>query len=199
MTFPVNFLDHPSSFNFPSEQVQTQGGYGPQQPRKDVDYTTYEEGIWVGYRHFDTNDIEVSYPFGYGLSFTSFEYSRPVVKADKGGGFSATVTVTNTGSVAGKEAVQLYVSAPAGGLEKPSKELKAFAKTGLLQPGQSETLTFNVSAYELASFNESANRWEAAAGTYYVRFGASVADIRCSAPYKMAKPAAFAVSDAFVK
>lgn len=197
MTFPVNFLDHPSSLNFPSEQVQAQGGRGPQQPRKDVDYTEYEEGIWVGYRHFDTKDVEVSYPFGYGLSYTTFAYSKPAVKADKAGGFTATVTVTNTGAVAGKEAVQLYVSAPAGGLEKPAKELKAFAKTGLLQPGQSETLTFKVSAYELASFNEAANRWETAEGTYYVKFGASVADIRCTATYKQAKPAAFAVSDAW--
>lgn len=197
MTFPVNFLDHPSSLNFPSEQVQAQGGRSPQQPRKDVDYTEYEEGIWVGYRHFDTKDVEVSYPFGYGLSYTTFAYSKPAVKADKAGGFTATVTVTNTGAVAGKEAVQLYVSAPAGGLEKPAKELKAFAKTGLLQPGQSETLTFKVSAYELASFNEAANRWETAEGTYYVKFGASVADIRCTATYKQAKPAAFAVSDAW--
>ena len=197
MTFPVNFLDHPSSLNFPSEQVQAQGGRGPQQPRKDVDYTEYEEGIWVGYRHFDTKDVEVSYPFGYGLSYTTFAYSKPAVKADKAGGFTATVTVTNTGAVAGKEAVQLYVSAPAGGLEKPAKELKAFAKTGLLQPGQSETLTFKVSAYELASFNEATNRWETAEGTYYVKFGASVADIRCTATYKQAKPAAFAVSDAW--
>lgn len=197
MTFPVNFLDHPSSLNFPSEQVQAQGGRGPQQPRKDVDYTEYEEGIWVGYRHFDTKDVAVSYPFGYGLSYTTFAYSKPAVKADKAGGFTATVTVTNTGAVAGKEAVQLYVSAPAGGLEKPAKELKAFAKTGLLQPGQSETLTFKVSAYELASFNEAANRWETAEGTYYVKFGASVADIRCTATYKQAKPAAFAVSDAW--
>lgn len=200
MTFPVNFLDHPSSANFPSEQAQNQmGGRGPQQPRKDVDYTEYNEGIWVGYRHFDTEGVEVSYPFGYGLSFTTFAYAKPVVKADKSGGFTATVTVTNTGAVVGKEAVQLYVSAPAGGLEKPEKELKAFAKTGLLQPGQSETLTFKVSAYELASFNEAANQWEAAAGTYTVKFGASVADIRCSAPYKQAKPATFAVSDAWTR
>ena len=211
MTFPIAYFDHPSSYNFPYEYVrnQQQGGFPgmggpfggqPQQRvlQKNVDYTDYAEGIWVGYRHFDTNGVEVSYPFGYGLSYTTFAYSKPVVKAAKDG-FTATVTVTNTGKVAGKEAVEVYVSAPAGGLEKPEKELKTFAKTGLLQPGQSQTLTFAVPAYDLASFNEAANQWEAAAGTYTVKFGASVEDIRCSAPFKMAKAQTWAVSDAFVK
>lgn len=206
MTFPINFFDHPSSANFPYNYVrnaaQPQGmGFGGQQPQqrqlqKDVDYVKYEEGIWVGYRFFDTVGQEVSYPFGYGLSYTTFAYSKPVVKAAKDG-FTATVTVTNTGKVAGKEAVQVYVSAPAGGLVKPEKELKTFAKTKLLQPGESQTLSFAVSAYELASFNQDANQWEAPAGTYTVKFAASVADVRCSAPYKQAKAYTKKVSDAF--
>jgi beta-glucosidase len=191
MTFPVNFMDHPSSANFPYNYSQgggNMGGFswGPRQPQKDVDYTNYEEGIWVGYRHFATRGVEVSYPFGFGLSYTSFAYSKPVVKAEKDG-FTATVTVTNNGAVAGKEVVELYVSAPAGGLEKPACELKAFAKTRELKPGESQTLTMKVSAYELASFNEAASAWEAAAGNYTVSFGASVADIRCTAPFKLAK------------
>ena len=191
MTFPVNFMDHPSSANFPynyNNQNAGRGGFGwgPRQPQKDVDYTNYEEGIWVGYRHFATRGVEVSYPFGYGLSYTTFAYSKPVVKAEKDG-FTATVTVTNTGKVAGKEVVELYVSAPAGGLEKPVCELKAFGKTRELKPGESQTLTMKVSAYELASFNEAASAWEAAAGNYTVAFGASVNDIRCSAPFKLAK------------
>ena len=191
MTFPVNFMDHPSSANFPYNYSQgggNMGGFswGPRQPQKDVDYTNYEEGIWVGYRHFATRGVEVSYPFGFGLSYTSFAYSKPVVKAEKDG-FTATVTVTNNGAVAGKEVVELYVSAPAGGLEKPACELKAFAKTRDLKPGESQTLTMKVSAYELASFNEAASAWEAAAGNYTVSFGASVADIRCTAPFKLAK------------
>ena len=199
MTFPVSYLDHPSSANFPAGGgVQQSAGRGPQQPRKDIDYTDYSEGIWVGYRYFDTKGREVSYPFGFGLSYTGFEYSKPVVKA-AADGFTASVTVTNTGSVAGREAVQLYVAAPAGGLEKPAKELKAFAKTGLLQPGESQTLSFKVSAYELASFNESANRWEAAAGNYKLMFAASSADVRLSADYKLKKAQDWAVSDAFVK
>ena len=138
MTFPVNFTDHPSSANFPYDYTRPQNNSffrGPAQPVKDVDYTDYEEGIYVGYRHFTTSGTKVSYPFGYGLSYTDFAYSKPVVKAGTDG-FTATVTVTNTGSVAGKEVVELYVSAPAGGMDKPKLELKAFAKTRELQPGE---------------------------------------------------------------
>lgn len=198
MTFPVNFLDHPSSYNFPlGNDSQAQNGR-VRAPRKDVDYTEYNEGIWVGYRWFETKDVEVSYPFGYGLSYTSYAYSAPVVKAGKDG-FTASITVRNTGAKAGREVVELYVSAPAGGLEKPSKELKAFAKTRELQPGESQTLSFDLSLYELASFNEAANRWETAAGTYDVLFGASVADIRAKAAYRLAKPSYVTVSDAWQK
>ena len=189
MTFPVNFMDHPSSANFPYNYQQSASrgfSWGPRQPQKDVDYTNYEEGIWVGYRHFVTRDVEVSYPFGFGLSYTSFAYSKPVVKAGKDG-FTATVTVKNTGKVAGKEVVELYVSAPAGGLDKPARELKAFGKTRELQPGESQTLTLQVTAYELASFNEASSAWEAAAGKYNVQFGASVDDIRCAAPFTLKK------------
>jgi len=189
MTFPVNFMDHPSSANFPYNYTASASrgfSWGPRQPQKDVDVTRYEEGIWVGYRHFVTRDVEVSYPFGYGMSYTTFAYSKPVVKA-VADGFVATVTVKNTGSVAGKEVVELYVSAPDGGLEKPARELKAFGKTKKLQPGESQTLTLKVSAYELASFNEAASAWEAAAGKYNVQFGASVDDIRCAAPFTLKK------------
>jgi beta-glucosidase len=199
MTFPINFMDHPSSANFPYNYVrnaQPQGGMGfggPQQPQqrqlqKDVDYTNYEEGIYVGYRYFSTAGKEVSYPFGYGLSYTNFSYSKPVVKpvAD---GFEASVTVTNTGAAAGKEVVELYVSAPAGGLEKPACELKGFAKTRELKPGESQVVTIKVTNYEIASFNEANSAWEAPAGAYKVFFGASVADIRSTATYQLKKAA----------
>ena len=183
MTFPVSALDHPSSANFPN---CPQNGESEEGLKKNFDYTEYTEGIWVGYRHFNTRGVEVSYPFGYGLSYTSFEYSQPVVKASTDG-FTASVTVTNTGSVAGKEVVEVYVSAPSGGLEKPSRELKAFGKTNLLAPGESQTLTFTVPAYELASFNEAASRWETASGAYTVHFGASVEDIRATGSFKIKK------------
>ena len=195
MTFPVNFMDHPSSANFPynyNANATRSFFWGPRQPQKDVDYTNYEEGIWVGYRHFVTRDVAVSYPFGYGLSYTTFAYSKPVVKADKDG-FTASVTVTNTGSVAGKEVVELYVSAPAGGLDKPARELKAFGKTKELQPGESQTLTLKVDNYGIASFNEANSAWEAPAGNYQVMFGASVSDIRAQAGYKLGKAKSWAV------
>ena len=190
MTFPVNYMDIPSSRNFPYSWDMTKGRRGD---RKNVDYTDYGENIWVGYRYFLTN-CEVSYPFGYGLSYATFAYSKPTLKANKDG-FTATITVKNTGKVAGREVVELYVAAPAGGLEKPARELKAFAKTKLLSPGESETLTMKVSAYEMASFNEAHSAWETAAGTYQVLFGASVEDIRATATFRFGKAQTWVVED----
>lgn len=182
MTWPVTLSDVPSSICFPNvrDSEWVDGG------EEFYDVTLHKEGLNIGYRFFNTVGREVSYPFGYGLSYTTFAYSKPVVKANKDG-FTAQVTVTNTGSVAGKEAVQLYVSAPDGGLVKPAQELKAFAKTRELKPGESQVLTMNVSSYELASFNEKTQCWETAAGRYTVKFGASVEDIRQSATYTQPK------------
>lgn len=191
MTFPVNYMDVPSSKNFPYTWDMTNGKKGE---RKNVDFTDYEEDIWVGYRHFQTRNVEVSYPFGYGLSYTTFAYSKPTVKATADG-IKATVTVTNTGKVAGREVVEVYVAAPAGDLEKPARELKAFGKTKLLAPGASEKLTFNISAYELASFNEGNSAWETAKGNYQVMFGASVEYIRAQSTYAIKKDQSWKVND----
>ena len=196
MTFPVNYFDIPSSFNFPHnyrggnsiDLAALMGGNVSRRPVKDVTYTDYAEGIWVGYRYFQTAGKAVSYPFGYGLSYTTFAYSKPVVKVEKNGTVTATVTVTNTGSVAGKEIVELYVTAPDGGLVKPVYELKGFAKTKNLKPGASEIVTITIDPYTLASFNENSSAWETAAGSYTAHFGASAADIRCSMAFKLAKP-----------
>ena len=197
MSFPIDFMDHPSSANFPYAMEKTNTPFGTARPagshEKNVDYTEYREGIWVGYRYFETRQTELSYPFGFGLSYTRFSYGKPTVKTGPDGGFTATIAVTNTGEVAGKEVVQVYVHAPEGGLEKPVFELKAFAKTRLLQPGESQELTFSVSAYELASFNEALSRWETAGGTYTVHFAASARDIRQSATFKLAKAKTFPV------
>lgn len=190
MSFPMRFMDIPSSKNFPYGQ-KTSSRRGE---RKDIDFTDYAEDIWVGYRHFQTKDVEVSYPFGYGLSYTTFSYSKPKVKADKDG-LTATIAVTNTGKVAGREVVELYVAAPSGGLEKPARELKAFGKTKLLAPGESETLTMKVSAYDLASFSEERSAWETAAGTYQVLFGTSVTDIRATATFRLGKSQSWEVHD----
>ena len=128
----------------------------------------------------------MSYPFGYGLSYTTFSYRGLKVKPS-GKGFTAQVTVINTGHVAGKEVVQLYVTAPKGQIAKPALELKDFGKTRLLQPGEKQTLTFTVTDYDLASFHEAGNQWVADAGTYVVKAGAAVDDIRATATYKLKK------------
>lgn len=200
MTFPVNYLDIPSSHNFPYNYKEVKSGDwdflwgGKRREQKCVDHTEYNEGIYVGYRYFQTAGTPVSYPFGYGRSYTTFEYSKPAVKATADG-FTASITVKNTGSVAGKESVQLYVAAPAGGLEKPAFELKGFAKTKELAPGESQTLTINVCKYTMASFNEATSAWETAAGTYKVMFGANAADIRGTAEYKLKKAESWKVNN----
>ncbi|MDH6343497.1 beta-glucosidase [Parabacteroides sp. PFB2-12] len=197
MTFPIAAMDHPSSLNYPINLVSAANDpLFPRQrdPRKNVDYTLHQEGINVGYRYFNTVNKAVSYPFGYGLSYTNFAYSKATVKAT-GNGFTASIVVTNTGKTAGKEVVQLYVSAPKGGLKKPATELKSFAKTKLLQPGESQTLTFKVSNYDLASFDEAIQSWVSAKGQYTVKFGASVEDVRATGSYTLSKEFTQKVND----
>lgn len=177
MTFPNSISDVPSSKNYPNVGRNTINNLG---------YTLHAEGLNVGYRYFNSNNVGVSYPFGYGLSYTSFAYSKQTVKMDKDG-FIATVTITNTGNVAGKEVAQLYVSAPSGGLEKPTKELKSFAKTRTLNPGESQVLIFRVSLYDLASYNETTQAWETAAGKYTLSFSTNVEDTKATAVINIAK------------
>ena len=182
MTFPVNFEDHASSANFPIDEVANTNiinNVKTSFDRKNVDYTVYEEGIYVGYRWFDTKGIEVSYPFGYGLSYTTFEYSNPVIVPGKKE-TTVTVDVKNTGNYAGKEVVQLYVTAPKGNLDKPAQELKAFTKTAELQPGETQTVTLVVKNEDLASFDEAQSAWVVDAGTYNFHVGASSRDIKAT-------------------
>ena len=187
MTWPNNLIDLPSSASFPNIRPAAPRSRGNNNNKVEFqDYTKHVEGINVGYRHFTTTKAPVSFPFGFGLSYTTFSYSKPVVKATKDG-FTASITVSNTGKRVGKEVVELYVSAPSGGLEKPARELKAFAKTRELQPGQSETLTMQLALYDLASYNEATQAWETAPGKYTIGFGASVEDIRATASYSLSK------------
>ena len=188
MTWPIAATDHPSTRNFPglvdfySYQNERSGG----RQMRNYDYTNHEEDIYVGYRYFDTFNKEVSYPFGFGLSYTSFQYAQPKVKVG-GDVITAQVTVKNTGDVAGKEVVQLYVTAPKGQLEKPAQELKAFAKTRELQPGESQTLTMEVPVRMLASFDEAGSQWLTEAGNYTFKMGSNSRDIRCTTTAKVAK------------
>lgn len=182
MSFPNTLADHPAYLNFPTGPGTNHGDR-----RRNHDYTIHEEGIYVGYRYFTTFGQSVSYPFGYGLSYTTFRYSSPKVASGKDG-FTARITVTNTGKTPGKEIVQLYVKAPKGNFaDKPVRELKAFAKTRELKPGESQTLTFSVDSYSLASFNDGKSRWETASGLYDILFGASSEDIRARATYRHSK------------
>ena len=194
MTWPVAYMDVPSSKNFPSNFEGNSWFKGPVRDsfdpnKRNEGYTEYEEGIWVGYRYFTTYGVPVSFPFGFGLSYTTFDYSKPVVKAGKKGSYTASVTVTNTGSVPGKEVVQLYIAAPKGKLEKPARELKGYAKTKELAPGESQTVNITFDTYGIASFDEAQNAWVTDAGEYTANFASSVEDIRQSASFKVKKPA----------
>ncbi len=180
MTFPVRYEDHASSRNFPIDMAFGMFGKDKDaEPQRNVDYTEYEEGIYVGYRWFDKQGLEVSYPFGYGLSYTRFEWSEASVKSSRGE-TAVSVKVTNTGKIPGKDVVELYVAAPQGELDKPVKELKSFAKTGELQPGESQLVTLKVKNSELASYDESASAWVTDAGHYDFMLGSSSRDIRAT-------------------
>ncbi|HEY9543648.1 glycoside hydrolase family 3 C-terminal domain-containing protein [Prevotella sp.] len=185
MTWPVSAADVPSTKNFPQNPEyynfteKLYGGYMP-----GVNFTNHEEDIYVGYRYFDTFKRKVAYPFGFGLSYTDFEFSKPTVKA-VGDRVEMTVTVKNVGKTAGKQVAQVYVVAPKGAYEKPAKELKAFAKTRELKPGESQTLKMTVEKRLLASFDEAGNQWKADAGTYTFLFGDNVESIKGKATLKL--------------
>lgn len=175
-TFPVKYEDLPSAKNFPGMPID--------KPTEVI----YEEGIYVGYRYFNTLGIKTAYPFGFGLSYTSFEYSDLKLSSlEFKNKIKVSIKVTNTGKVAGKEVVQLYLSAPAKSLDKPSEELKNFAKTTLLKPGDSQILTFTLEARDLCSFNSDQSAWIADQGTYSVKIGASCQDIKLTQSFILAK------------
>lgn len=146
---------------------------------KNKDYTNYEEGIYVGYRHFDKAKLEVSYPFGYGLSYTTFDYSdlNVVLQNDT---IKVAVTVTNSDSQAGKEVVQVYTSKPDTRIDRPVKELSAFIKTKNLQPGEATTVNLQIPVSALNYWSEDTSKWELEKGTYYFQIGSSSRDIKLS-------------------
>ncbi len=196
MTFPVNYMDVASSANFPWDPaVVKAAGIGfmgrpddGREPVPNVDYTIYEEDIFVGYRYFDTFQKEVSYPFGYGLSYTTFEYANLVIE-EKDDEFIVSIDITNSGEIPGKEIVQLYVTAPQNpALPKPSKELKAFGKTKELKAGEKQTLTLKVAKSDLASFDNEQSAWVVDPGRYTILLGASSRDIRQRAELTLAEP-----------
>ena len=182
MTFPLKYEDVPSAKNFPSDYATEVDD--TKNKNRNIDYSNYEEGIYVGYRHYSTVGKPVSYPFGFGLSYTTFRFNNLKVK-QYGNDVLATVTITNTGKIAGKEVAELYVTAPKGKLDKPKFELKAYAKTKLLQSGEAQTVKMKFHKSELASFDEDLSSWIADTGNYTISVGASVEDIREKALYKL--------------
>ena len=156
-TIAARYEDYSSSANFPSSNDNP----------AEVEY---KEDVFVGYRHFDKVDITPTYPFGYGLSYTTFKYDNMTVKSDDDS-ITVCITVKNTGKYVGKEAVLIYVSAPQDKLNRPVKELKAFAKTRLLKPGQSQMLKMTVSQQDLASWDTATHQWIKDSGTYKFSIG----------------------------
>ncbi len=193
MTFPVHLSDHASNANFPLDGAPFDpmdqffsGEKAEKDKIRNKDYTRYEEGIYVGYRHFDKAGLEVSYPFGYGLSYTTFVYGNlgAVVNKDT---IHVTLSVQNTGNQAGKEVVQLYVSKPNSTIDRPGQELKAFGKTRLLAPGETENLTFDIPAADLRYWDEDSAGWKLENGLYTIKSGSSSRDIKASKEVKIGK------------
>ena len=149
--------------------------YFPMEDFGDHNDTRYREGIYVGYRYFDAVGKKALFPFGYGLSYTTFSITGPsaTVEADR---ITVTATVTNTGNLPGKEVVQIYVSCPEGKLDKPYQDLAAFAKTKELAPGETQQLTIPFSLKDLASYDEETAAWILEKGNYVIRVGNSSVD-----------------------
>ncbi|MBP5559324.1 MAG: glycoside hydrolase family 3 C-terminal domain-containing protein [Bacteroidales bacterium] len=185
MTISKRYEDEPSAPNFPLIYADKPFNYSyyrrlegnrKDYTVKDIDYTDYEEDIWVGYRYFCTKARDrVSYPFGYGLSYTSFKWKNMKVEA-LDGAWKVRVDVTNSGKRAGKDVVQLYVSAPGRDMEKPARELKAFAKTPELQPGESCTVEMILAESDLASWDEDSDSWVSEKGRYRLIAAKNAAD-----------------------
>ena len=174
-TMAISYNDIPSATAFPGT------------PKRSPSESVYNEGIYVGYRYFSSFGKPVAYPFGYGLSYTQFEMKKLKAPTKFSKKLSLSVEVTNVGEVAGKEVVQVYLSAPAKSMDKPALELKAFAKTELLSPKQSQTLSFTLTPESLASFDTARSAWVVEAGTYTVKVGNSVENILQTATFIVPK------------
>ncbi|MEN0003071.1 MAG: glycoside hydrolase family 3 C-terminal domain-containing protein, partial [Bacteroidota bacterium] len=184
MTFPLTLNDHASNANFPTEG----GHFGiedifgmmffgpPQRPEaeqvRNRDYTNYEEGVYVGYRHFDKTELAVSYPFGYGLSYTSFELSELNTEVVNDT-IQLTVNIKNIGNLSGKEVVQVYASKVEASIDRPIQELKAFRKTSELAPGIAETINIQIPVKELSYWDEAPAQWQLEQGKYNIKVAPS--------------------------
>ena len=165
-TFPLRLADTPAYLNFPGENGEVR----------------YGEGLFIGYRYYDARQIPVQFPFGHGLSYTAFAYGNPKVSTTSFrdvDGVTVSVDVTNTGKVAGKEIVQVYVHDHKSGLVRPPKELKAFAKVAL-KPGETKTVSLHLDFHAFAYYHPAYRQWITEDGEFDLLIGASSADIRCT-------------------
>jgi beta-glucosidase len=184
MTFPINLNDHASNANFPLEgkpismmDMFNGDADKPEEEKiKNDDYTNYEEGIYVGYRHFDKAGLDVSYPFGYGLSYSTFSFSEMMARVENDT-VKISVTVTNTGEIDGKEVVQIYVSKSDPQVDRPMRELEAFSKTPYLEPGEKVIINLQFPVMEIAYWDEGQSKWVVEQGPYQLHAGTSSRDI----------------------
>ncbi|MFW6277085.1 MAG: glycoside hydrolase family 3 C-terminal domain-containing protein, partial [Prolixibacteraceae bacterium] len=166
-TFPVKLSDNPAFGNYPGENNEVH----------------YNEGIFVGYRHYDSNNVEPLFPFGHGLSYTTFEYDD--LKITKNGeSFMAEMSVQNTGNVAGAEVVQLYISHVNASEPRPAKELKQFRKI-TISPNEKQKITFEITGNDLSFFAQKQNKWIVEPGEFKVLIGSSSRDIRLSGEFSL--------------
>lgn len=189
MTFPKSLSDHSSHFNFPKNpKMTTINGLvkdlifppseAPEKLKvKDEDYTIYEEGIFVGYRHFDTKDIAVSFPFGFGLSYTDFEYGPMETKINNDT-IHISLNIKNVGQFPGKEVVQFYSEKINSTIERPLQELKAFVKTKLLKSDEITRISVKIAIKELGYWDEKVNNWSIENGSYRIKVGGSSRNIK---------------------
>ena len=164
-TFPLKLIDTPAYINYPGENGAVR----------------YGEGIFMGYRYYDTKEVPTLFPFGFGMSYTTFNYQNPKVSSQTFrdvDGLTVSVDVTNTGKMSGKEVVQVYVQDHKSSLIRPSKELKGFAKVEL-QPGETKTVTVSLDFRAFAYFHPAYRQWITEDGEFDIAFGASSTDIRC--------------------
>jgi len=188
-TFAMEIQDYPSYEGFPGVVTEPRSAELKSIMRGDhAAEVQYHDGIWVGYRAFNTRKIDTAYAFGFGLSYTQFSYGDVQLTRQEGSdSVQVSIEITNTGPRAGKEVVQLYVSAPKSKLEKPEAELRGFRKTNLLQPKQSQVLSFTINPRDLSSYDLESQQWLVEAGSYIIKLAASSTDIRRAVTFDQKK------------
>jgi beta-glucosidase len=170
-TFAASREDYPDFANYPGQNHEVH----------------YAEGIYVGYRHFDKDGIKPLFPFGYGMSYSTFRYSNlrlSEATLSPDGSLTASVDITNTGHRAGEEVAELYIHDPRPRIDKPVRELKGFAKVALM-PGETKTVEIKVTPCDLAYFDVPGEQWKADPGAYEIEIGASSRDIRQKAAVQL--------------